>query len=43
MSSTLREEELRAADKIANEENKGIIKSIVDPTPGLWVGDEIDF
>ena len=31
-SLTLKEEELRAA-----EENKGIIKSIVDPTPGLLV------
>ena len=40
---TLREEELKTADEIANEENKGIIKSIVDPTPGLLVDDEIDF
>ena len=42
-SLTLREEELRATDEIADEENKGIIKSIVDPTPGLLVDDEIDF
>ena len=40
---TLRDKELRATDEIANEENKGIIKSIVDPTPGLLVDDEIDF
>ena len=40
---TLREEELRAAGEIANEENKGIIKSIIDPMPGLLVDDEIDF
>ena len=36
---TLREEELRTADEIAN----GIIKSIIDPTPGLLVDNEIDF
>ena len=42
-SLTLREGELRAADKIADEENKDIIKSIVDPTPGLLVNDEMDF
>ena len=42
-SSTLMEEELRAADEIANEENKDIIKSIVDLTPGLLVNDEMDF
>ena len=40
---TLREEELRAADKVVNEENKDIIESIVDPTPGLLVNDEMDF
>ena len=39
----LREEQLRAADEIADEENKGIIKSIVDPTFDLFVEDEIDF
>ena len=33
-SLTLREEELRAADEIANEENKDIIKSVVDPSSG---------
>ena len=42
-SLTLREGELRAADKIADEENKDIIKSIVDPMPGLLVNDEMDF
>ena len=42
-SLTLREEELRAADEIANEENKDIIKSVVDPMPGLLVKDEMDF
>ena len=40
-SSTLMEEELRAADEIANEENKDIIKSIVDLTPGLNTTDNI--
>ena len=40
---TLREKELRVADEIANEENKGIIKSINDPMPGLLVKDEMDF
>ena len=39
---TLREGELRAADEIADEENKDI-KSIVDPMPGLLVNDEMDF
>ena len=42
-SLTLREEELRVNDEIANEENKDVIKSIVDPTPGLLVNDEMDF
>ena len=40
---TLREEELRTTDEIADEEDKGIINSIVDPTPGLLVNNEIDF
>ena len=40
---TLREEELRVADEIANEENKDIIKSIVNPMPGLLVKHEMDF
>ena len=40
---TLREEELRATDEIADEENKNIIKSTVDPMPGLLVNDEMDF
>ena len=39
----LREEELRAVDEIADEENKGIIKRIVDPIPGLLVDNDIDF
>ena len=39
----MREEELRPADEIADEENKDIIKSIVDPMPGLLVDDEINF
>ena len=42
-SLMLREAELRAADKIVDEENKGIIESVVDPTPGLLVNDETDF
>ena len=42
-SLTLREEELRAAYEISDEENKGIIKSIVDPEPVLLVDNEIDF
>ena len=42
-SLMLRKEELRAVDEIADEENKDIIKSIVDPTPGLLVNDEMDF
>ena len=37
-SLAFREVELKAADEIANEENK----SIVDPTPGLVVDDEIN-
>ena len=43
ISLAFREEELRAADKIPDEENKNITKSIVDPTPGLLVNDEMDF
>ena len=38
-----REEELRASGEIADEENKNIIKSIVDPMPELLVNDEMDF
>ena len=38
----LREEELKAADEIADEENKNVIKSIVDPTPSLVLDDEIN-
>ena len=37
-----REEELRAADQIADEENN-IIKSVVDTMTGLFVNDEMDF
>ena len=33
---TLREEELRAADEIADEENKGIIKSIMIQRLASW-------
>ena len=43
MHLTVNEDELRAADEVANEENKNVIKSIVDPAPGLVVDDEIDF
>ena len=42
-SLKLRKEELRATDEIADEENKNIIKSTVDPMPGLLVNDEMDF
>ena len=42
-SLAFRKEELRAADEIANEENKNIIKSVVDPMSGLLLNDEIDF
>ena len=38
-----REEELRATDEMTDEENKSIVKSVVDPTPGLLADDEIDF
>ena len=38
-----REEELRASGEITDEENKNIIKSIVDPMPELLVNDEMDF
>ena len=43
ISLAFREEEVRAADKIPDEENKKITKSIVDPTPGRLVNDEMDF
>ena len=42
-SLVLREEKLRAPDEMANEENKKVVKSVVDPTPGLLADDEIDF
>ena len=37
-----REEELQAADEIADEENKNVIKRIVDPTASLVVDDEMN-
>ena len=43
MQLTVDEGELRAADEVADEENKSVVKSIIDPTPGLVVDDEIDF
>ena len=43
MQFTVNEDELRAADEVADEESKSVIKSIVDPAPGLVVDDEIDF
>ena len=43
MQLTVNEDELRAADEVADEENKNVIKSIVDPAPGLVVDDEKDF
>ena len=43
MQLTVNENELRAADEVADEENKNVIKSIVDPAPGVVVDDEIDF
>ena len=41
-SLAFREEELKAADEIADEENKNVIKSIVNLTPGLVVDDKIN-
>ena len=38
-----REEKLRATDEMTDEENKSIVKSVVDPKPGLLADDEIDF
>ena len=43
MQLTVNEDELRAVDEVADEENKNSIKSIVDPAPGLVVDNEIDF
>ena len=43
MQLTVNEDELRPADEVADEENKNVIKRIVDPAPGLLVDDEIDF
>ena len=43
MQLTVNEDELRPADEVADEENKNVIKRIVDPAPGLVVDDEIDF
>ena len=42
-SLAFREEELRVADEIADEENKNIVKSIVDPAPGPLVNYDMDF
>ena len=39
-SLAFREEELKAADEITDEENKNVIKSIIDLTPGLVVDDK---
>ena len=43
MSLALREEELKAESKIANQKNKNLIKNIVDPMPGLFIDDQIEF
>ena len=43
MQLTVNEDELRAADEVADEENKNVIKNIADPAPGLVVDNEIDF
>ena len=43
MQLTINEDELRAADEVVDEENKIVIKNIVDPAPGLVVDNEIDF
>ena len=41
-SLAFREVEFKAADEISNEENKNVVKSIVDPTSGLVVDDEMN-
>ena len=43
MQVAVREEGLTSADEITDEENKNIIKSILDPMPGLLVYSEMDF
>ena len=35
--------EIRADDKMVNEENKNVVKSIIDSTPGLLADDKRDF
>ena len=35
--------EIRADDKMVDEENKNVVKSIIDPTPELLADDERDF
>ena len=42
MQLTINEDELSAADEVTDED-ENVIKSIVDPGPGLVVDDEIDF
>ena len=37
-----RQEELKAADEIVDGENKNVIESIVNPTPGLVIDDKIN-
>ena len=43
MQLKVNEDELRASNEVADEENKNAIKSIVDPASGFVVDDEIDF
>ena len=43
MQVAVREEGLTSADEITDEENKNIIKSILNPMPGLLVCNEMDF
>ena len=34
-------DELDAANEVADQKNKEIIKGIIDPTPGLFIDDEL--
>ena len=34
-------DELDAANEVADQKNKEIIKRIIDPTPGLFIDDEL--
>ena len=43
MQLTINEDELRIADGVADEENKNVIESIVDPAPGLVADNETGF